>query len=74
MVVDTAESLLAPTNTVTDTMDSMPPTYPYIARAALMHIGNGPQREDDGWSRNADGVLQTSLDKYSQRWDVNISD
>ena len=73
MVVDIAESLIAasPANTATHMIDGMPPTYPYIARAALRHIHNSTQREDVGWLRSAEDVLQTSLDKYFQRWSVS---
>jgi hypothetical protein len=73
MVVDIAETLIAasPANAVTHTIDAMPPMYPYIARATLRHIHSGTQREDVGWLRNAEDVLQTSLDKYFQRWSVS---
>jgi hypothetical protein len=73
MVVDIAESLIAasPTNTMTHMIDAMPPVYPYIARAALRHIGNSTQREDVSWLRSAEDMLQTSLDKYLQRWSVS---
>jgi hypothetical protein len=72
MVVETAESLIAasPANTATHLIDAMPPMYPYIARAALRHIHSSTQREDVGWLRSAEDVLQTSLDKYFQRWSV----
>jgi len=73
MVVDIAESLIAasPANTATDMTDSMPPIYPYIARAALRHISSSIQRENVGWLRSAKDVLQKSLHKYFQRWSVN---
>lgn len=72
MVVDIAESLIAasPTNTTTTTVDAMPPMYPYIARAALRHVHSSTRGEDVGWL-SADDVLQTSLDKYFQRWSVS---
>jgi hypothetical protein len=73
IVVDIAESLMvtSPANTATHTIDAMPPTYSYIARAALRNIRNNTQREDVGWLRGAEDVLQTSLDKYFQRWGVS---
>jgi hypothetical protein len=73
MVVDIAEPLIAasPANTATHTIDAMPPMYPYIARAALRHIRSSTQREDVGWLRSAEDVLQISLDTYFQRWSVN---
>jgi hypothetical protein len=67
MVVDIAENLIAATLMI----DGMPPMYPYIARAALRHIHSSTQREDVGWLRSAEDVLQTSLDKYFQRWSVS---
>ena len=70
MVVDIAQSLIAasPANTATHLIDTMPPMYPYIARAALRHIHSSTEREDVGWMRSAEDVLQTSLSKYLQRW------
>ena len=75
MVVDIAESLLidaSPTNMAIYTIDFMPPTYPYVARAALKHIHSNTQREDVADRlRSAEDVLRTSLDKYFQRWSVS---
>jgi hypothetical protein len=73
MAVDIAENLIAasPANTATCMVDGMPPMYPYIARAALRHIHSRTQREDVDWVRSAEDVLQTSLDKYFQRWSVS---
>jgi hypothetical protein len=73
MVVDIAKSLIAvsPANTATHTVDAMPPMYPYIAHAALKHIHSSTQRQDVGWLRSAEDVLQASLDKYFQRWSVS---
>jgi hypothetical protein len=73
MVVDTAECLIAasPANTAKHTIDYMPPIYPYVARAALSNIHSSAPREDVGWLRSAEGVLQTSLDKYFKRWSVS---
>jgi len=70
MVVDIAEWLISssPGNAATDTVDAMPPMYPYIARAALRNIHSSTQSEDTGWIRNAEDVLQTCLVKYLQRW------
>lgn len=72
MVIDIAESLIAPTgeDMTTYTVDTMPPIYPYNARAALKHIHTRTRAEDDSWLRNAENVLQASLDKYFQRWGV----
>jgi hypothetical protein len=72
MVVDIAESLIAasPANMATHKVDAMPPMYPYIARAALRHIHSSTRREGVGWLRSAEGVLQTSLNKYFERWNV----
>jgi hypothetical protein len=73
MVIDTAETLIStsPTNTAMHTIDAMPPMYSYIARAALRYIHSNTQREGVGWLRSAEDVLQTSLDKYFQRWGVS---
>jgi hypothetical protein len=73
MVIDTAETLIAtsPANTATHTIDAMPPMYPYIARAARRHIHSNTQRGGVGWLRSAEDTLQTSLDKYFQRWGVS---
>jgi hypothetical protein len=66
MVVDIAASLIVATQTI----DVMPPIYPYIAHAALRHIRSNTQREDTSWPRSAQDVLQASLDKYRARWSV----
>jgi hypothetical protein len=73
MVVDIARTLIAtsPANTLLQMIDGMPPMYPYIARAALRHIHNSNQREGASWQGNEEYVLQTSLDKYFQRWGVS---
>jgi len=73
MVVDIAESLVvaSPINTATYMIDAMPPMYPYIARAALRHIHSSTQRGNVGVLRSAEDVLQTSLDRYFQRWSVS---
>lgn len=73
MVVDIAESLIAasPAKMATHMVDAMPPTYPYIAHAALRNIRSRTQREDVGWLRSAQDVLQTSLGEYFQRWSVS---
>ena len=75
MVANIAESLidLSPANAATSMMDAMPPMYPYIARTALKNIHRNlqTQREDAGWWRSAEDVLQTSLNKYFQRWGVS---
>ncbi|KAF7556148.1 hypothetical protein G7Z17_g1640 [Cylindrodendrum hubeiense] len=70
IVFDTAESLVAasPVNTVI--IDSMPPTYPYIARAALRHIHSDTRKENVACLKSAEEVIQTSLDKYFKRWSV----
>lgn len=75
MVVDIAESLVATSsaNTATYTVDAMPPMYSYVARAALKNIRSSTQREDGGWLRNAENVLQSSLDKYLERWSVSFN-
>ncbi|KEF61058.1 uncharacterized protein A1O9_02623 [Exophiala aquamarina CBS 119918] len=75
IVIDIAESLLAPAtaNTVTFTVDAMPLVYPYNARAALKHINTSTRVEDADWLRNADGVLKKSLDRYFERWGVSNS-
>lgn len=73
MVVDVAESLIAASTDTTaiHMVDGMPPIYPYVAGAALRHIRSSTQREDAGWLRSAEDVLQTFLDKYSQRWNAS---
>lgn len=74
MVVDMAESILADSvaNATTKTIDAMPPTYPHIARAALKHIRSSKQGETLSWPDTAEDVIQTSLDRYVQRWALNI--
>ncbi|KAK3938151.1 hypothetical protein QBC46DRAFT_356094 [Diplogelasinospora grovesii] len=68
MAIDIAESLIAaPNANTTHTIDATPPTYPYIARAALRHICSSTQREDVGWSGSAEDMVHRSLDKYFQR-------
>ena len=67
MVVDIAETLIADTAII----DAMPPMYPYIARAALRHVRSIGQREDFGWLRSAEDVLQISIDRYFERWSVD---
>jgi hypothetical protein len=73
MVVEIAEIPITASaaNTPTKMIDSMPPIFPYIVRAALKHIHISAQREDVGWLRSEEGVLRTSLGKYFQRWGVN---
>lgn len=70
MVIDIANNLIAPSpaNTKTRLIDGMPPMYPYIARAALLHIKSRIQMEDIDWMRGAENTARISLDKYSQRW------
>lgn len=74
IVVDIAETLIAasPVNTATELIDTMPPIYPYIARVALRHIDSSTQRDDTGlWLGSARDVLQTSVDRYFERWNVS---
>lgn len=68
MVVDIAESLVE--TPATSLIDGMPPTYPYIARAALRHIHNKTPGEHVGWLKSEE-VLTTSLSRYFQRWGVS---
>ncbi len=72
MVVDTAEFLVtgSTAHTATQIVDAMPPMYPYVAQAALRHIHSSNYREDVGWMKDAEEVLQTSLKKYFQRWSM----
>ena len=72
MVVDIAESLVdeSPGSTALLAIDAMPPTYPYIARAALKHLRSSADAEDLDWLGRAKQALQTSLDKYFRRWGV----
>ncbi|KAF2491658.1 hypothetical protein BU16DRAFT_565360 [Lophium mytilinum] len=73
MVVEIAETLVAasPANTATQPIDAMPPMYPYIARAALRHIHSSTRSEGVDCMSSAEDVLQTSLDRYFQRWGVS---
>ncbi|OKL61727.1 hypothetical protein UA08_03064 [Talaromyces atroroseus] len=73
VVVDIAESVILgfPANTATSVIDAMPPMFPYITRAALTHINNRVQNENTSWLRSDEDVLQTAINKYFQRWNVN---
>jgi hypothetical protein len=75
MVVDIAEYLIGPSHadTATYAIDAMPPIYIYNARDALKHIHSSSRMDDATWLRNAENVLQTSLDKYLQRWSIRDS-
>lgn len=75
MVVDIAETLVSapPINGVPRIVDAMPPTYPYIARAAMRYVHRNVQREDVDWSSSAEEVLQASLGIYFQRWSIDDS-
>lgn len=69
MVVDIAQSLVACAADAKYTVDAMPPTYPYIARAALSHARRIVDKEMD-WMSNAENILQSSHDMFSQRWGI----
>jgi hypothetical protein len=51
-------------------IDGMPPTYQYIARAALRNIHNKTGGESIDWLKSEE-VLTTSLSRYFQRWGVS---
>ncbi|CAG9988225.1 unnamed protein product [Clonostachys byssicola] len=68
MVIDIADLLLAtPVQGTTMYMvDTMPPQYPYIARAVLGYLRTRKCTEEPEWSKKAREILQMWLDKYSQ--------
>ncbi|CAH0051974.1 unnamed protein product [Clonostachys solani] len=68
MVIDIADLLLAtPVQGTTMYMvDTMPPQYPYIARAVLGYLHTRKSTEESDWSKKAREILQIWLDKYSQ--------
>ena len=72
IVVDIAETLIvaSPANTGTQTIDAMPPIYPYIARAALRQVRSIAPTEDGSWLRSAEDVLRMSIHRYCERWSV----
>lgn len=68
MVIDIADLLLATPvqSTAMYMVDTMPPQYPYIARAVLGYLRTRKFTEEPEWSTKARGILQMWLDKYSE--------
>jgi hypothetical protein len=72
MVVDMALFTLGASQATeaTTPIDAMPPTYLYIASAALKHLRNIANRECSEWLQSSESVIKASLDKYLERWSL----
>lgn len=73
VVVDIAEMLVtaSSSNTTTPPVDESPSTYPYVAYAALTYLERGLPAMNADWIDSAQDTLQSSLEKYFERWNVS---
>lgn len=51
-------------------VDSLPPSYAYIVRAALQHIRHSSPWKDDAGQRVAEERLRNDLKRVNRRWGV----